>query len=77
MTKKSEVNGDKHEVECKTQPMMIDDLLEMGVIERSQTPYASPFLLVKKPVNTCRVCLCEFQEAKQNHRIGSRVNDVT
>ena len=54
-----------------------DDLLEMGVIERSEAPYASPFLLVKKPVNTCRVCLCEFQEAKQNHRIGSRVNDVT
>ena len=53
MTKKSEVNGDKHEVECKTQPMMIDDLLEMGVIERSEAPYVSPLVLVKKTNNTC------------------------
>ena len=33
----------------------IDDLLEMGVIERSEAPYASPLVLVKKPDNTYRV----------------------
>jgi len=37
--------------------MEIDDLLEVGVIERSEAPYASPFLLVKKPDNTYRVCV--------------------
>jgi len=35
----------------------IDDLLEMGVIERSEAPYASPLVLVKKPDNTYRVCV--------------------
>jgi len=35
----------------------IDGLLEMGVIERSEAPYASPLVLVKKPDNTYRVCV--------------------
>ena len=35
----------------------IDDLLEMGVIEHYEAPYASPLLLVKKPDNTYRVCV--------------------
>jgi len=35
----------------------IDDLLLMGVIERSEAPYASPLVLVKKPDNTYRVCV--------------------
>ena len=39
----------------------VDDLLEMGVIERSEAPYASPFVLVKKPDNTYRVCV-NFKE---------------
>ena len=39
----------------------IDDLLEMGVIERSEAPYASPFVLVKKPDNTYRECV-NFKE---------------
>ena len=39
----------------------IDDLLEMGVIEHSEAPYASPLVLVKKPDNTYRVCV-NFKE---------------
>ena len=39
----------------------IDDLLEMGVIERSEAPYASPLVLVKKSDNTYRVCV-NFKE---------------
>jgi len=39
----------------------IDDLLEMGVLERSEAPYASPLVLVKKPENTYRVCM-NFKE---------------
>ena len=30
----------------------IDDMLAMGVIERSEAPYASPLVLVKKPDGT-------------------------
>ena len=43
----------------------IDDLLEMGVIERSEAPYASPLVLVKKPDNTYRVCV-NFKELKKS-----------
>ena len=45
----------------------IDDMLAMGVIERSEAPYASPLvnigkkILVKKPDNTYRVCI-NFKE---------------
>ena len=39
----------------------IDDLLEMGVIERSEAPYASPLILEKKRDNTYRVCV-NFKE---------------
>jgi len=39
----------------------IDDMLAMGVIERSKAPYASPLVLVKKPDNTYRVCI-NFKE---------------
>jgi len=39
----------------------IDDMLAMGVIERSEAPYASPLVLVKKPDNTYRVCI-NFKE---------------
>jgi len=35
----------------------VDDLLKMGVIKRSEAPYASPLVLVKKPDNTYRVCV--------------------
>jgi len=35
----------------------IDDLLEMGVTEHSQAPYASPLVLVKKPDNSYWVCV--------------------
>jgi len=33
----------------------IDDMLAMGVIERSEAPYASPLVLVKKPDGSYRV----------------------
>ena len=33
----------------------IDDMLAMGVIERSEAPYASPLVLVKKSDGTYRV----------------------
>jgi len=39
----------------------IDDMLAMGVTERSEAPYASPLVLVKKPDNTYRVCI-NFKE---------------
>ena len=35
----------------------IDDMLAIGVIERSEGPYASPLVLVKKPDNTYRECI--------------------
>jgi len=58
-------------VRCRTYPIPYkmqkivdketDDLLEMGVIEHSEAPYASPLVLVKKPNNTYRVC-ANFKE---------------
>ena len=39
----------------------IDDMLAMGVIERSEAPYASPLVLVKKPDGSYRVCV-NFKE---------------
>jgi len=47
----------------------IDDLLETGVIERSEAPYASPLVLVKKPDNTYRVCV-NFKELNKIHFQG-------
>ena len=35
----------------------IDSMLAMGVIERSEAPYASPLVLVKKTDGTYRVCV--------------------
>ena len=52
----------------------VDDLLKMGVIKRSEAPYASPLVLVKKPDNTYRAhpvgviwFLQNFKELK-NHQ---------
>ena len=39
----------------------IEDMLAMGVIERSEAPYASPLVLVKKPDGSYRVCV-NFKE---------------
>ena len=39
----------------------IEDMLAMGVIERSEAPYASPLVLVKKPDQSYRVCV-NFKE---------------
>ena len=36
-------------------------MLAMGIIERSEAPYASPLVLVKKADNTYRVCI-NFKE---------------
>ena len=46
----------------------IDDLLEMGMTEHSEAPYASPMVLVKKPDNTYRVC-GNFKELNKNHSL--------
>jgi len=35
----------------------IEDMLAMGIIERSEAPYASPLVLVKKPDGSYRVCV--------------------
>jgi hypothetical protein len=35
----------------------IDDMLEMGVIRESNSPYASPVVVVKKPDGSDRVCI--------------------
>ena len=35
----------------------IEDMLAMGIIERSEAPYASPLVLVKKPDVCYRVCV--------------------
>ena len=51
----------------KTQEIVdkeIDDLLEMGVTERAEAPYASPLVLAKKPDNTYSVCV-NFKELKK------------
>ena len=47
---------------------VIDDMLALGVIERSEAPYASPLVLVKKPDNTYTVCI-NFKELNKNHSI--------
>jgi len=39
----------------------IEDMLAMGVIERSEAPYASPLVLVKKLDGSYRVCV-NFKE---------------
>ena len=39
----------------------IDDTLATGVIDRSEAPYASPLVVVKKPDNTYRMCI-NFKE---------------
>jgi len=39
----------------------IDDMLAKGIIERSKAAYASPLVLVKKPVGTYRTCV-NFKE---------------
>ena len=39
----------------------IDSMLAMGIIERSEAPYASPLVLVKKADGTYRVCI-NFKE---------------
>jgi len=35
----------------------IEDMLAMGIIERSEAPYTSPLVLVKKPDGSYRVCV--------------------
>jgi len=35
----------------------IEDMVAMGIIERSEAPYASPLVLVKKPDGSYRVCV--------------------
>ena len=35
----------------------IEDMLAMGIIERSEAPYASPLVLVKKPDGIYWVCV--------------------
>ena len=54
-------------VKCKAYPIPykmkrivdkeIETMLAMGVIERSEAPYASPLVLVKKTDGTYRVCV--------------------
>ena len=39
----------------------LDDMLAMGIIERSDAPYASPMVLVKKSDGTYRTCI-NFKE---------------
>ena len=34
----------------------IEDMLAMGIIERSEAPYASPLVLVKKPWQLQGIC---------------------
>jgi len=61
-------------VRCKAYPTpykmqeIVDketDLLQMGVIERSEAPYASPLVHVKKPDNTYKVCV-NFKELSRS-----------
>lgn len=35
----------------------IDEMLRMGVIQKSNSPYASPIVIVKKPDDTNRICV--------------------
>ena len=61
-------------VRCKAYPTLykmqeivdkeIVDLLEMGLIVRSEAPYASPLVLVKKPDKTYSMCV-NFKESNK------------
>ena len=39
----------------------VNELKELGVVEESISPYASPIVLVKKPDNTFRMC-CDYRQ---------------
>lgn len=61
----------KEPVKCKGYPIPyqlevklnqeLDEMLAMGIIERSEAPYAAPLVLVKKPDGTFRTCV-NFKE---------------
>ncbi|XP_044313310.1 uncharacterized protein LOC123037311 [Drosophila rhopaloa] len=48
----------------------VDELLEMGFIEHSKSPYSSPIVMVKKKTGKCRLCV-DFR-----HIIGKSVKDA-
>ena len=71
LTEHKVVLTQKEPVRCKAYPIPyhlesvmskeLDDMLAMGIIERSDAAYASPIVLVKKSDNTYRMCI-NFKE---------------
>jgi len=64
LTEKEPVKHKLYPIPYKMQEIIdkdIDDMLAMGVIERSEAPYASPLVLVKKQDGSYRVCV-NFKE---------------
>ena len=60
LTESEPVKGRPCPVPCRMREVIdkeIEDMLAMGVIERSGAPYASPLVLVKKPDGSYRVCV--------------------
>ena len=58
LTEKEPVKHKPYPIPYKMQEIIdkeTDDMLAMGVIERSEAPYASPLVLVKKPDGSYRV----------------------
>ena len=45
----------------------IEDMIAMGVIERSEAAYASPLVLVKKADGSYRVCVSSFRAFYHSH----------
>ena len=60
LTERELVKREPYPIPYKMQEVIdkeIEDMLAMGMIERSEAPYASPLVLVKKPDGSYRICV--------------------
>ena len=70
LTDKTPIKHKSYPIPYKMQELInkeIEDILAMGVIERSEAPYASPLVLVKKPDGSYSVIL--FNSLKLTHTL--------
>ena len=64
--------GDNLELKLKAEQMRkeLDFMLKLGVIEESNSVFASPVVLVPKADNSIRFC-CDYKKTERNHSTGS------